>query len=235
MDTMNEVLMVEKDINYVVDASQQQPMGGNNNYVPFQQQQGGGGPAAYGVRAHNLLPGRFITSALFDADDIKCLYCCSAGFCCGGTEPIFGRTYLDVYENRIEQNLPWASSCCWGCCCNVYRDKGIVVHFDRDVFDKPVNKAGCCDPFPHFCPHCCGCCGDVLAVNYKCACCPLGTSNTMNPIGHSIMPFLCCWASALTFGLSDGEADRLSQTINAAVASHRSQLAGNCYRPLSMQ
>jgi hypothetical protein len=143
--------------------------------------------------------GRLAGSANLDYDKLKCYYRCCFLDCCISEDTI-NRTYVDVYENRIEFNVP--RSCICGCC---PWDAAQTMYFDRMSHD--LTAGGCCTPCPYFCPHNCNYCGETLIFKKGCGC-PTGFGHW----GEGCFPFCCCAIDVIA-GLQPGEAQRLNVII----------------------
>jgi hypothetical protein len=92
------------------------------------------------------------------------------------------RTYIRVYENRLETNWPWSPFLCWS------TNRCMIDHSAIYYFDKYPNRVGmCCLCIPCLCcgqpviytssPECCcidcsSCCGETIKYA-PCDCCEL--------------------------------------------------------------
>lgn len=156
-------------------------------------------------RAPACQPGQLVYCAKTDQEKLACFYkaCC---YC--STEDVVKRTFVDVYTNAVYMNTPV------GCCCCCWTDRGQIHFFDNNrVFGEPI-VGGCCSPFPYFCPHCFGCCGDTLVFKRGCGC-PNGLGHCQGAMCGCICPI------DIIFGLQEGEAANLQQQINGAVQRFR--------------
>ena len=161
------------------------------------------------TRNRNVEPGVLLYSAKMNRDSLKCYYCLNLYWCSGN---LLSRTILDVYSQGVLMNVPAGKFCC----CS--EDDGRFIFYDDEPFSNPPVKAGCCDPFPFFCPHFCGCCGEVVALRSGGCTAPRG-------VGHwycSCMIYLVfckfgCCSSDMFAGLADGEADRVVAVLQKAM------------------
>lgn len=90
---------------------------------------------------------------------VKCLACWSFNWLVPCDEMV-SRTYLTVYENKIEYSWPFPACCCCTC------DQTTTIYLDRPVVSKAA-KAGCCTPcctHCSFCPTCCDVCGEAVVI-----------------------------------------------------------------------
>ncbi|KJE89021.1 hypothetical protein CAOG_00580 [Capsaspora owczarzaki ATCC 30864] len=139
--------------------------------------------------------------------------CCTLNLCmCAAVDDLLRRTYVAVYENKIEYNYPWCN--CW-CLC----DQVGVVYFDRTL-TAAVTPAGCCTPaFTHCscCPTCFDICGEAIVL-HGATCC----DKNQTIIGG----ICCCRAWTLLPGLDN--AGNLAAAIlsNRAIALAKLQAGG---------
>ncbi|KAG2435491.1 hypothetical protein HYH02_011786 [Chlamydomonas schloesseri] len=90
---------------------------------------------------------------------VKCMACWSLNWLVP-CDDMVSRTYLTVYENKIEYSWPFPACCCCTC------DQTTTIHLDRPVASK-ASKAECCSPcMTHcsFCPTCCDMCGEGVVI-----------------------------------------------------------------------
>lgn len=124
-------------------------------------------------------------------------------------EQLAARTYVQVMENRVEFNYPFA------CCCKVYDNVG-AIYYDRSVATN-VEVPGCCSPCFTHCtlyPTCCNLCGEAVIMYGNCC-------DSSRPTSHSTN---CCCRSWIMFpGVADGAAlaSTLRQARNKAVDGGR--------------
>ncbi len=184
-------------------------------------------------RANYVQPGALVYSAKMDQEKLKCLACCPLGgqvpnssqltrICCCvppaitamcACDDYASRTFLDVFDNRVEVGV--ADPCF---CCNTSHVQSADY---RSVWFQGLPVQGkCCQPAPCPCVHCFGCCGEVLVLRSQschcdcCCCCSLGKVP-----GHATTcNRFCCWLicpCSLIFGLAPGEADKVAMLIRA--------------------
>lgn len=157
------------------------------------------------LRAPTCQPGRLVYCSKIDHEKLACFYKCCC-FC--STEQVVKRTFVDVYTNGVLMNTPA------GCCCCCWADRATMWYYDNPrVFGQPI-VGGCCDPFPYFCPHCFGCCGDTLIFKRGCGC--------PNYLGHCQGVVCgCCCPIDIIFGLREGEALMLKRCIDETAMQFR--------------
>ncbi|CAB9519817.1 expressed unknown protein [Seminavis robusta] len=121
-------------------------------------------------------------------------HCVCYEFCVN--EKMRKRTYVRIYENRTESNLPWAP---FFCCSDerCMEDNVQVLFFDR----MPHRSGMCCKCIP------CVCCGPPVVYALRPACC-CGLIKTSSCFGEQIMYaaydcfdlriFLCCGSPCYT-------------------------------------
>lgn len=149
--------------------------------------------------------GRLVYQAQIDQEKLECLYCMMCA-CCKKQEAA-QRSFFDVYTNGILTNTPIAFLMC------CLSDYARFMFFDDNRIGNN-GKAGCCTPFPCFCPHCCDCCGEVYYFYRMCVC---GCNWTGLGIGHcqTYCCGCCCGCCILDqfCGLAPGEAQRIQLVI----------------------
>eukprot|EP01060_Flectonema_neradi_P040848 TRINITY_DN9455_c0_g1_i1.p1 TRINITY_DN9455_c0_g1~~TRINITY_DN9455_c0_g1_i1.p1 ORF type:complete len:196 (+),score=36.59 TRINITY_DN9455_c0_g1_i1:61-648(+) len=153
-------------------------------------------------------PGGLVYSAKMDQDALEKMYCCM--FLCPIKKTLASRTYVDVYTNGLQTNIPV------GCCCCCWLDCAKFLMWDDKRMGK-MGKAGCCSPFPWLCPHACGCCGEAVYIHKSFALC-LGALPTL--MGHcyaccGCFPIGCCVTDVIC-GLRDGEAEKIAEHVEKA-------------------
>jgi len=164
-------------------------------------------------RNRMVQPGTLLYSAKMDRSSLKCYYCLQCYWC---SEGLLARTVLDVYTQGILVNVPSGKMCC----CS--RDNGQFVFYDDPMFGRLPTKAGCCEPFPFWCPHGCGCCGEALALKSSGCTSPRWVGHWWCAIALCI-PFCTvgCCAADIFAGLADGEADLVASVLQTAMAAAR--------------
>jgi len=172
-------------------------------------------------RPRMLQPGRLLYQPSLNQKKLKCLYGCMGGCC--ACEKAASRTVFDIYTNGILTNTPVV------CCCCMTFDRSQFLFWDNPNLGTH-GVAGCCKPFPCFCPHCCGLCGEVYYFFRIFACCP---NNCTTGFGHTgFCAFMCCCSCCILdqfCGLSEGEGEKITQVVSDAMAGNFQLIA---YPPL---
>eukprot|EP01137_Pigoraptor_chileana_P022711 Opistho-2@87908 len=129
---------------------------------------------------------------------------------CGGCVDLHKRTYMTVYENKVEYNVPSMICCC-------YYDNVATLYLDRGIVSR-VGRAGFCAPACTHCscfPTCCDLCGEGV-VFYGSQC---GSCKTAYECYYGGMAGCCHWF--MFCGLDSADAVIAAVTAQWAVAVSR--------------
>eukprot|EP01137_Pigoraptor_chileana_P002148 Opistho-2@2238 len=130
---------------------------------------------------------------------VRFIHCCNPCSWFGGCDEVQRRTYMTVYENKVEYNAPYMR-CCFQC------DNVKTLYLDRDIV-RQVGRAGVCQPactHCHFCPTCCDVCGEGIIFHGGNVCSPKqGYSVSYGGHGGGV----CCCSNWFLFcGLDNADA-----------------------------